>query len=212
MQLVNANLLKELPRWLVLGPPRSGKSNFLACLANSVLAHYASQWDVIYFSLRRAAPEGMNKKYVRIVSTPTEAIQLLNELMGAFDQNASSEKKILLLIDDLGTAFEPGREVLSTALNNLALKASIRDDVFIVGAGLPDELRPQQMMSQLVRSLKQSRMGIGFSRESGDLEFLSAQVPLHYRRMELTPGRGFWVSGGKAVLVQTPWAGKSQPE
>jgi len=112
----------------------------------------------------------------------------------------------------LGTAFEPGREVLSTALNNLALKASAREDVFIVGAGLPDELRPQQMMSQLVRSLKQSRMGIGFSRESGDLEFLSAQVPLHYRRMELPPGRGFWVSGGKAVLVQTPWAGKSQSE
>jgi S-DNA-T family DNA segregation ATPase FtsK/SpoIIIE len=211
-QLVTANLLKEIPRWLVLGPPRSGKSNFLACLAATALAHHASQWDVIYFSLRRAVPEGMNKKSVRIASTLAEATQLLNELMGIFDQNASSEKKVLLLMDDLGTAFEPGREVLSTALNNLALKASTREDVFIVGAGLPDELRPQQMMSQLVRSLKTSRMGIGFSRESSDLEMLSAQVPLHYRRMELPPGRGFWVSGNKVVLVQTPWAGNIQSE
>jgi S-DNA-T family DNA segregation ATPase FtsK/SpoIIIE len=211
-QLITANLLNEIPRWLILGPPRSGKSNFLACLANTVLAFYGDQWDIIYFSLRRAMPDSMNKNAIRVASTLGETTQMINELMGVFDQPSKSGKKTLMLMDDLGAVFEPGREPLSTALNNLTLKVSTREDVFIIGAGIPDELRPHQMISHLVRSLKQSRMGIGFSRESGDLEMLATQVPLQYRRMELPPGRGFWVSGGKAVLVQTPWAGKRQPE
>jgi len=37
-------------------------------------------------------------------------------------------------------------------------------------------------------------------------------VPLQYRRMVLPPGRGFWVSGGKATLVQSPWAGSDELE
>jgi hypothetical protein len=114
------------------------------------------------------------------------------------------EKRVLLLFDDLGAAFEPGRETFSTALNSLALKASSRDDVIIAGAGLPDELRPHQMMSKLVQSLKTSKNGIGFSRDSSDLELLGYQVPLQYRRMDLPPGRGFWVSGNKPMLIQTP--------
>lgn len=208
-QLITANLLKEIPRWLVLGPPRSGKSNFLACLANTTMARHASQWDIHYFSLRRATPEGLNKDSVHLASTLAEMTQMLNELMAEFGRIAKFEKRVLLLVDDLGAVFEPGREALPTLLNNLALKASTREDVFIVGAGLPEELRPHQMTSKFAQNLKTSRTGISFSRESSDLELLGAQVPLQYRRMELPPGRGFWVSGGKAVLLQTPWAGKS---
>ncbi len=211
-ELVTANLFTEIPRWLILGPPRSGKSNFLACLANTVLARHGTQWDIVYFSLRRPMPDSIDKSSVRLSSTPTEAIQIINEIIQKFDQPSINSKRVLFLIDDLGAAFEPGRDTLTGALNNLALKASTREDVFIVGTGIPDELRLHQMTSQLVRSLKQSRMGIAFSKESGDLELLSTQIPLHYRRMELPPGRGFWVNGGKAVLVQTPRAENLRPE
>ncbi|MFZ5858008.1 MAG: FtsK/SpoIIIE domain-containing protein [Chloroflexota bacterium] len=203
-QLVTADMLEEIHRWLVLGPPRSGKSNFLACLANAVLAQQPGQWDIRYISPRRAAPAGLNKDAVQLASTPAETVAMLDKLLVAFEQSTNLEKRVLLLFDDLGAAFEPGRETFSTALNNLALKASSRDDVIIAGAGLPDELRPHQMMSKLVQSLKTSKNGIGFSRDSSDLELLGYQIPLQYRRMDLPPGRGFWVSGNKAMLIQTP--------
>lgn len=206
-EMVTVNLLREIPRWLVLGPPRSGKSNFLACLAKSVLASYASHWDILYVSPRKAAPPSLVKNSMRVASSSTEATQLINELIEKLDKNPRFEKRMLLLLDDLGAAFEPGREAFSNALNNLALKASTREDIFIVGAGLPDELRPQQMMSKLVQTLKVNRTGIGLSRDSNDVEMLGIQVPLQYRRIELPPGRGFWVSGGKAVFLQTPFAG-----
>jgi len=207
MQMVSVNLLQEIQRWLVLGPPRSGKSNFLATVAGAVRAQDVHPWDICYFSLRRPVPESI-RDYVHAAASVAEASQMLNDILENFEQSSKSDTRILLLMDDLGAFFEPGREALPVALNNLALKASTRDDVFIVGAGLPDELRLHQMTSNLVRSLKQNRTGIVFSRDSGDLEMLGVQIPLHYRRMELPPGRGFWCSGGKPVLVQSPWSGK----
>lgn len=205
-QLVTVDLLRELPRWLILGPPRSGKSNFLACLANAVSIQQPGQWDIRYISPRRPAPSGLNKDSVQIHTSLGEAVKTINELVETFEHAARLEKRVLLLLDDLGAAFEQGRESFSTALTTLALKSSSRDDVIIAGAGYPDELRPQQMMSKLVQSLKTSKNGIGFSRDSNDVELLGYTVPLHYRRIELPPGRGFWVSGNKAMLIHTPLA------
>lgn len=207
MQLVSVNLLQEIQRWLVLGPPRSGKSNFLAAVAGAVRAQDVHPWDICYFSLRRPVPETI-RDYVQSAVSVAEATQMLNDILEKFEQSSKSDTRLLLLVDDLGAFFEPGREALPVALNNIALKASTRDDVLIVGAGLPDELRLHQVTSNFVRNLRQNRTGIGFSRDSGDLEMLGVQIPLHYRRMELPPGRGFWCSGGKPVLVQSPWSGK----
>lgn len=206
MQIVSVDLLSEIPRWLVLGPPRSGKSNFLAVVVQAVRAKDAAQWDMRYFSLRRPAPESI-RDYVRTSNSVPDASQMINEIVDQFENVVRLQKKLLLLLDDLGAFFEPGREALPVALNNLALKASARSDVFIVGAGLPDELRLHQVTSNLVRILKQNRTGISFSKDAGDLELLGVQIPLHYRRMELPPGRGFWCSGGKATLVQSPLSG-----
>lgn len=206
MQMVSVNLLKEIPRWLVLGPPRSGKSNFLSSIANSVHVNDSKNWDIRYFSLRRPIPLSIGE-HIRTATSVTEASQMLDEVLDIFERSTKSEKQFLLLMDDLGAFFEPGREVLPIALNSIALKASSREDVIIVGAGLPDELRPHQMTSKLVQSLKLSRTGICFSKDSSDLDLLSARVPFHYMRLDIPPGRGFWISGGKSVLVQSPWSG-----
>ena len=53
-----------------------------------------------------------------------------------------------------------------------------------------------------------SRTGIGFSKDSGELDWLGTQIPLEFRRIELPAGRGFFVSKGKPTLVQTPFFGK----
>ena len=114
----------------------------------------------------------------------------------------------LVLVDDLGGAFEPGREAVAAALNNLAQKAAQRENVFIVGAGMAEEMRSQQMSSQLVKSLKQGRTGMCLSKDMNDIDWFGSQVPMEYRRIDLPAGRGFWVSGGRATLLQTPRIGE----
>lgn len=210
MQPVVVNLFQELPRWLVLGPPRGGKSNFLCSIAETIHRDSSERWDVCYLSLRRPLP-AIKEQDVRCAFSAAEVSQMIEEIVTAFETPSRLEKKLMLLLDDLGSFFEPGRDALAGALNNLALKVSSRDDVFIIGAGLPEELRPHQVSSKLVRDLKMNKTGIVFSREPSDLDFMGIQMmqlPMQYRRMDLNPGRGFWCIGGKPILVQSPWSGK----
>jgi hypothetical protein len=66
-----------------------------------------------------------------------------------------------------------------------------------------------QITAQIVKLLKQSRLGLVFSKDNGDMDWLSAQLQLDQRKSELHPGRGFFVSRGKLQLVQTPLLGSS---
>ena len=92
-------------------------------------------------------------------------------------------------------------------MNTLAPIVSSRQDVHLMATGLVDELR-LRTAAPIVQTLRQSRTGIVFSKDSGDLDWLGTQIPLEYRRIELPAGRGFFVSKGKATLVQTAFFGK----
>jgi len=211
VQLVSPGLLKEMPRWLVLGPPRSGKSNFLATVANTVLAHSAKDWIIHYLAFRRSPLDWADQKKIQIAKSQDEIEQAIEKIT-KFAQKPPKSKKMLLLIDDLGGAFEPGKETLVSSLNNLSQEIGSKENIYLVAAGMSDELSIHRMTSLLVRSLRQSRTGISLSKDPNDLDWFGSTVPLQYRRMVLPPGRGFWVSGGKATLVQSPWAGDEEPE
>jgi len=205
-ELIAPRLLDEIPRWLVLGPPRCGKSNFLVCVSNAINALEPENWEQYYISFRRSPLEGLDKERVHLAKRTEEIVEVLK---GAIEFVDDSEKRktgqrTLLLLDDLGGAFEPGKETLVQALNEFALKTATQDDIYLVATGMADELRAQQITSQLVRSLRQGRTGMCFSKNPDDMDWFGAQIPLQYRRMELPPGRGFWASGGKAILVQSP--------
>jgi DNA segregation ATPase FtsK/SpoIIIE, S-DNA-T family len=210
VQLVSPGLFKEMPRWLVLGPPRSGKSNFLASVAKTVLAHSKKDWVIYYFAFRRSPLEWADKKIVKIAKTQDEIQQAFEQISELIQKLKG--KKLLLLFDDLGGAFEPGSETLVAGLNKLSQDIGSQENIYLMAAGMSDELSMHRMTSLLVRSLRQSRTGISFSKDPNDLDWFGSTVPLQYRRMVLPPGRGFWVSGGKATLVQSPWAGSDEPE
>ncbi|MBN2385609.1 MAG: hypothetical protein JXB85_01215 [Anaerolineales bacterium] len=207
LQVITSDLLDELQHWLVLGPRQCGKSNFLACAAQAILQAERKDWEIAALALRRSplVAFARGEKKIQCAASTEEAVKLCEQITARFEQG-SPKKKLLILIDDLGAAFEPGKEALLQALNNFQLKTGSSTAYTLIASGMVDEIRLQQA-SPLVRSLRQSRTGIGFSKDPSELEWLGYQIPLSFRKLEMPPGRGFWVSKGKALLVQSPWMG-----
>lgn len=210
LEMVCPDLTREQRSWLIIGPRESGKSNFLACNASTLLQSGATKWNISAVALRRSplAEVGAGNKAYHFAGNTSQGMDLLKELIGKLEKEKEREdRRYLLLLDDLGTAFEPGNDELVNLMNTLAPLISSRQDVHLMAAGLVDELR-MRSASPIVQALRQSRTGIVFSKDSGEVDWLGAQIPLEYRRIELHSGRGFYVSKGKPTLVQTPFFGK----
>ncbi|RMD66895.1 hypothetical protein D6833_00930, partial [Candidatus Parcubacteria bacterium] len=105
--------LEENPTWLILGPRESGKSNFLACAARCALEReQGAQWEVRAYALRRSPLTALQERFSRLraLSVPEDIVQDVQQLIEALQQGEMSEgKRLLILIDDLGFAFQPGR-------------------------------------------------------------------------------------------------------
>lgn len=213
LELVAPVLSDSSPFWLILGPKESGKSNFLACAAQSVLEQKAEDWQVKAWVFRRSPLTALGQKDGRLqVLTAADDIlkdcQAMTESLKA-GQPLAESKRLLLLIDDLGFAFQPGKETLLNALNAFGQSLEGVSDLFILASGLLEELR-LQLASPLLKLLRQGRTGLVLSKDTSELDWLGAQISLEYRRLDLPLGRGFFVSKGRPVLVQTPFAGEDR--
>ena len=204
LEAVRVNLEEEIPNWLVLGPRQSGKTNFLISYAFSVYENNPDTCEIKAFALRRGPLSrlaGENNLPITVLVTPDEIVQECQALMKR--SLSGNPKRYLLLIDDLGAAFEPGRENIAMNLNQLANQLNTFTDVFIVAACLRDEVQ-MQLGSPLIRILRQSRTGIAFSKDSSDLDWLGGQISLTMRKLNFPPGRGLFVNKGAMKLMQTP--------
>lgn len=198
---------QENPSWLILGPRESGKSNFLAGAARSLLEQDAGRaWTVRAYALRRSPLTSLPEKFPAVVvqNTAEGILRDAQELTALLKENQTPEgKSLLLLIDDLGFAFQPGRETLAQALNALGAALETAHDVVLMASGLLEELRIQ-LVSPLVKLLRQNRTGMVLSKDTNEADWLGASIPLEYRRMDLPLGRGFFICKGRLQLVQTP--------
>jgi S-DNA-T family DNA segregation ATPase FtsK/SpoIIIE len=211
LKLIAPNLSESNPFWLILGPKESGKSNFLACIARSILDQDADGWKVKAYAFRRSplVALGQNESRLQTMNTMDEILkdcQAMNDAIKS-GQPLAEGKKLLLLVDDLGFTFQPGKEPAMNALNLLAQNIESTTDVYILGTGLMDELR-LQLASSFLKLLRQGRTGLVLSKDTNELDWLGAQISLEYRRMDLPLGRGFFVNKGKAMFVQTPLLGE----
>lgn len=200
--------LEENPTWLILGPRGSGKSNFLACAARCVLEQEEKvRWVVRTYALRRSNPlAALEKRFpqLHVLRFPEEIAQDVQQLTQALqNKEHPAEKPLLILIDDLGFAFQPGREALSQAFNELGRLLEEQEQVVLMASALLDEIR-MQLASPLVKRLRQNRTGVVLSQNTSETEWLGASIPLSYRRMDLPLGRGFFIYKGRLQLVQTP--------
>lgn len=210
LDTICADLLRELPTWLILGGRESGKSNFLACAAESVLQSEPDVWKVNTFSLRRSPLPTHVKKLNGVdsfntIKNVTARFQELVKVIGEHEECESC--RYLLLIDDLGAFFESGAEEASLALNNFVAAIAARRDVFIMASGVADELR-SQLSTPIMKQLRQNHVGISLSKDPFDLDWLGAQMPMEYKKMEYPAGRGFFASKGKQTFIQTPLFGE----
>jgi DNA segregation ATPase FtsK/SpoIIIE, S-DNA-T family len=196
--------------WLVLGSKESGKSNFLCCAALGVLGSSApGTWEIHGYALRRSPLINLarEKPEIQVFHETERILEDLNRIIEGMQSGAVQEqKRILLLVDDIGAAFQPGREKLASSLNQLASQLEHVESIMVMAAGTLDEMR-MQIGTPMVKLLKQSRLGMVFSKDNSDMDWLSAQLQLEQRRLELHPGRGFFISRGKPQLVQTPLLG-----
>jgi len=212
LELVAPNLLDSNPFWLILGPKESGKSNFLACTALSLLEQDVEGWVVKAYAFRRSPLVTLAQSESRINKVLNNANEILEDCQALTEalksgQPVADGKKLLLLVDDLGFTFQPGKETLLNALNALAQNLEATTDVFILATGLMDELR-LHMESSFYKLLRLGRTGLVLSKDNNELDWLGAQISLEYRRMELPLGRGFFVNKGKPLFVQTPLLGE----
>jgi S-DNA-T family DNA segregation ATPase FtsK/SpoIIIE len=215
LELVSPNLVEEIPQWLILGPRQCGKSNFLSNIALSILSYQRQDWQVKIFSLRRNSLLNLanQEKGLSVYSTPETILQEASNLIKQYEFPGSRDDKLFLLIDDLGGAFEVGKETIATNLDKLASVLGASNDVYIMATAMKEELQGRQA-SPLVRLLRQSRTGMVFSVDLMDMDWLGVSASFlspSYRKLDLPQGRGFFVSRGKAQLVQTPRADKGIP-
>ncbi|RPJ16175.1 MAG: hypothetical protein EHM33_34120, partial [Chloroflexi bacterium] len=196
--------------WLVMGGKESGKSNFLCSLALGVKdSSDPKRWEIRAYALRRSPLINIGKANpeIKVLSDSESIIEDLNKLTSDIQAGIQTkDKRTLLLVDDLGAAFQPGRDKLATALNQLAAQMEHTEAITLIAAGMLDEMR-MQIGTPIVKLLKQSRMGMVFSKDNSDMDWLGAQMQLEQRKSDLYPGRGFFVSRGKPRLVQTPFLG-----
>jgi S-DNA-T family DNA segregation ATPase FtsK/SpoIIIE len=204
---VKPDVADLLPYWLILGPKESGKSNFLCCVAQAVLKCDPENTLVKAYAFRRSPLAALAKQNGRIefFGTPDE-IQVDSQIMAEAvkaKQPLAGGKRVLWLIDDFSYVFQPGKEAALAPFNTIAQGIDNVTNLFIFGAGLLDEFRGS-MSSPMLKILRQSRQGLAVSKDSNELDWLGVQLSLAYRKIELPVGRGFYVSKGKPMFVQTP--------
>ncbi len=210
LEQVAPDILEASPSWLILGPRESGKSNFLAVAASSVLHSDPENWEVRAFVFRRSplVEMGLQDPRLKVLRTTGEIVENCKVITEAWNSGkpAVEGKRLLLLVDDLGFVFQPGKETLAAALNNLAFSIESAGDVVIMATGALDELR-MQLASAFLKYLRQNRTGLVLSKDITEMDWLGAQISIEQRRLELPRGRGFFINKGRPMLVQTPLMG-----
>ncbi len=196
VDLIKENLILEMPAWLVLGPRQSGKSNLLAAFGIGAGILNPDRLNVLAFPLRRGPLFAQKDNSIQVIQSIEEMTEECKKIIAGAN---AGQKPILLLIDDLGAAFEPGKESLVQQLNLLAQRINSLNQVYLIASGMREEL---QLGNQIIKLLKQSRTGVSFSKDPSDLDWLGTVLTPQLRKPTLNPGRGYLVLKGISSLFQ----------
>ena len=220
---------------LVTGRARSGRTGFLAGLAQLVRRSGQPPAEVVLVGPRASQPVAtageplLPVEVADVVLDTPEAVAewartdgLTAVRAGDGDSTAVGEEGAaepgwrLLLVDDVHEwerAWEAngGERAAVEALTEVALQSPATRTAVVVVAD-PDEARARQHILGLVATVRRSRRGILLGPEMGDGTLISAQVPMNSHEALTGPGRGLLVSGGTSHVVHVLSASAAEGE
>jgi S-DNA-T family DNA segregation ATPase FtsK/SpoIIIE len=187
--------------FLVSGPPGSGRTSALVALHHS-LRRWKSEIAPIYIgNVRSSLPELPG--WERIAVTHEEAAALIAELDLHPSARRGSAKPVVFIegVPDFvnGVADIPLQEFVKRVLDAGG---------FVVGEGETTALAGSYPLQQLVKSY---RTGIALQPDQVDGTSLFRTNFPRSSRAEFPAGRGFFVSKGRAQIVQVPLLGDAAP-
>jgi hypothetical protein len=142
----------------------------------------------------------------RLVMGADQIIETCNRI--SEDIQNQPDTMHIVLMDDLGIAYSSGNSTLVSALNQLGDQLNIlgQDNFMVVIADLYSNLKTSQTYnSSFLKLFQQSQAGIFFSKDDSDAQWFNTPISLQQKKaLKLLPGRGFFVSQGKAEFIQSP--------
>jgi len=182
--------------WGVLGLRRMGKTNFLYVLTHLWHAYHGEETAIILLGFKDvslAPPPGVAVYRGKGLPEGFASVQQITE-----QQPGAS---LLVLLDDLDLLLGQAeyREKLEKWVSYEARWKNVR----VVAAGPVGNLMAY-LTHPLVKQLRQNRVGMVLGKDGDALNWMGVSLPHTFLRRRLPPGRGFWISGGQMVLVQTP--------
>jgi S-DNA-T family DNA segregation ATPase FtsK/SpoIIIE len=206
-ELVLEDLRSSPQEWIVLGEPRSGKSNFLLSAAKYFTAGSNNKNDVQAIALQPSPLRDYGNDRFKIYQDVNIACSNLEKTLTVLTGSKPLEKRIVLLIDDLGGVFESGGTEIKQILDEIgsAVKRRNTGDALIIMAAELLDIRSEVSTQSLVRAASQNKTGLCLSQDMGIWSWLgvSLQQVRPYQNLVMVPGRGYFVRRGQPIFMQT---------
>ncbi len=209
------DLRRMAPHFVVMGPPRSGKTTQMYSLLFSLCHRNApanAQVVIIDLTRKFARYGGQHtlEKIPHVLSVlyDIEGLEaLVEQLKAEAPTLAGSEREIFVFIDSLDDAVEDieGKRAQANDLTMLIRRYGTEGMHFIISGGTSSG-----MSSEMRRRIQNANFGIGLKTPAAVEAFNVMRTPAVFRSgRELPAGRGFTVRLGQPVMIQgaSPYEG-----
>lgn len=206
LEIYSVLLRQEIPFWTVLGPRSSGKSNFL----NSIIYFFDqtnNNSKFTYINFKKSPISKFEERFsnVDIIHETDQIIEFCQNFCNELNRN--KETFHVLLMDDLGAPFVNNHHQIIQALKALGEELSMihNENFLVVISDMVSNLKaPQAFSSPFIKLFQQSQTGVFFSVDDYDMQWFNVRLSISQKKLfSMTPGRGYFVSRGKAEYIQT---------
>jgi S-DNA-T family DNA segregation ATPase FtsK/SpoIIIE len=201
------DLAEDGPHFLIVGPPRGGKTIALQAWLLSLAARVSPEAMrlVLFDNLRHTLEPLRDLPHVwRYVSTDEDVTTLLKELRERLgDLNAPTlTPPVVMVIDDLS---QLKSDSIRSNLADLARQGASRG-LYVLASGRTADLKKYE---ELEKALLRYRSGlfVGSHIIETDASFFDVNLPLGLARERLPRGRGYLVRQGEHRMVQVATPG-----
>lgn len=199
----NVNLSDDGPYFLIIGPPRSGKTTALHAWLLSLAARIPpTNLRLALFEnpLRPTLAPLRDLPHVRdFITTKEEALILFREMRDLLDDDPTAvfNPPLVLVFDDLSRFSD---EALRSELARLATDGGARG-LYVLAAGRTADLKKWGELEKVLLKYR-SGLFVGSKPVETDAEFFDVTFPMGQGRDKLPPGRGYLVRQGEPYLLQ----------